>query len=265
MANGFVIEPAAFSGVTSSSTAAGYRASYVGNDRMGLVWKSGVGASSQYLVIDLGADTTFDAITLHGLRGAVAAWQLTVEIATAAQGPSFAGSQWTDSAQDLLAGSSSPVGNGRGLWLAPAGAPSAGRYIKLTFSALSNAAVEVGRICIGAKIQLGRNFSYGGALGVRPFGSANFSDKGVPLVRSSVNLRGIGLTCEAATRAEVEGSIMPMLERVGADKAIALVVDPDADAERQNRIYFGYMTGNLGSIWRGYDRFVWSVNLVAVD
>lgn len=266
MANGIILEPAAFSSVTASNTATGYSAANVGNDRMGLVWKSDTGAASRYLIIDLGSDVTFDTITLHGLTGAQAAWQLTVEIATAAQGSAFSGSQWTDSAQDLLAGSVDPVsGKGRGIWQAPAGAPSAGRYIKLTFSSLSSAAVEVARIVVAAKLQLGINFSYGAAFGIRDTGEVSYSNRGVALIREGVKKRGVGLTAQGATRAEVEGSILPLLERVGNTDYIAVVVDPDADDQRQNRIYYGLLQGDLGAIWAGYDRFTWAVNLVADD
>lgn len=265
MANGFLLEPAQLASVTASSTATGYLATNVGVDRMGNVWRSATGSATQTLTIDLGADTTLDTITLHGLAGAEATWQWSIDLATAAQG-AFSGSFWSGSAEDLLAGSVMPVnGRGRALWLAPGGAPAAARYVRLNFSALSSAAVEVGRVVIGSRVQLSQNFSYGGALGIRDTGSISFSARGVPLVREGARKRGIGLSCEGATRAEVESEIMPMLERVGTTGGVALVVDPDADAQRQNRIYFGPLTGDLGVVWAGYDRFVWQANIVALD
>lgn len=264
MANGILLEPLEMTTITSSTTAVGYRASNVGIDRAGLAWRSRAGSATQTLTIDLGKDVAVDTVTLHGLKNAQAAWQLTVEMATDAQGP-FDGSFYSDSAQDLLAGSSMPVGHGRGIWLAPAAAPALARYVRLTFSALADEAVEVSRICVGSRIQLGQNFSYGAALGIRPLGSMDFSIRGVPIVRQGKKLRGIGLTCEGATRNEVETAIMPFLERVGNDNGVALVVDPAADEQRQKRIYFGFLTGDLGTVWPGFNRFVWNVNLVAID
>lgn len=265
MAHGLVIRPLPFAAVSAGSTATGFDASNVGNDLPGLAWKSEEGGNTRNLVIDLGEDVPFDTITLHGMTGALPDWLLIVELATEAEGE-FTGTYWTGAANSLLAGSEMPVNDkGRGLWLAPAGAPSSARYVRLVFSALSNAAITVGRVCIGSAIQLGQNFSYGAALGVRPLGSVNFSNRGVPIVRTGAKLRGIGLTCEAATRSEAESLIMPLIERVGNDTGIALVVDPDPDPQRQNRMYFGFLTGDLGAVWAGYERFVWNVNLVAVD
>lgn len=265
MANGLILKPETFALVTSSSTAMGYKASNVGVDNMGNVWRSDTGSATQSLTIDLGADTALDTITIHGLTGAQASWQWTVELATEAQGK-FTGSYWSDSAADLLAGATMPVhGRGRGIWQAPGGAPSSARYVRLAFSVLANAAIEVGRVCVGSKIQLGQNFSYGAAMGIRSLGSAGFSSRGVFLRRAGAKLRGIGLTCEGATRSEVEGKIMPLLEQVGTETPIALVVDPDADAQRQNRIYFGPLQGDLGTVWAGYERFTWQVNVVALD
>lgn len=263
MSNGFVLEPATFSDVTASGTATGYSPANVGLDNPGKVWKSDGGATEN-IVFDLGADTAFDTITMHGLRDATIDWQVTVEIATAAQG-NFTGAYWSDSAQDLLAGSELDTNSmGRGIWQAPIGAPSAGRYVRLAFSAL-DAAIEIARVCIGAKLQLAQNFSYGAAFGIRPTGTLDINSRGVPIVREGVNLRGVGLTCEAATRSEVEGLVMPLLQRIGNTKGVAVVIDPDADTYRQGRIYFGFLTGDLGTVWPGYNRFVWAVNLVAVD
>lgn len=265
MAHGIVLRPAPMALVTSSSTAQGYRAANVNHDVTGRVWRSEADGENQSLTIDLGQDTAVDTITLHGLRGAQPDWQLTVEMATEAQGK-FTGDYYADAAQTLLAGSAMPVSDlGRGLWLAPDEAPAQVRYIRLVFSVLSDAAIEVSRICAGAKIQLAENFTYGAALGIRPLGSMDFNIRGVPLIRSGAKLRGVGLTCEGATRDEVETLIMPFLEQVGNDTGVALIIDPAANEQRQNRMFFGFLTGDLGTVWPGFNRFVWNVNLVAVD
>lgn len=267
MANGLFFRPVAFSAVTSSSTALGYKASNVGEDRIGPSWKSGTGSASQWLKIDLGSDVTFDTITLHGMNAADDTWQLTVEIETEAQGGNFTGSQWTGSAQDLIAGATLPVsGKSKGYWSAPAGAPSAGRYIKLTFSALSNAAVQVSRVCVGAAIQLTRNYRLGAAQAVRPLGKLDFSARGVMLRRQGVKLRGLGIGYDAATQAEIETDVLPLFETVGNDAPIVAITDPDADAQLQNRIYYGFLTGDLGAInAKVGNLFTTQINVVAID
>lgn len=264
MANGFILEPATISSVTASNTATGYSAANVATDYMGQVWRTDTGSATRSLTIDLGADTAFDTIILLGLYGATSAWDWAIEIATAAQGPGFTGA-WTGSDEDLLAGTAMPVsGLGKALWIAPAGAPAAGRYVRITFKNLSSAAVECSRVLIGQRVQPERNFRFGAAFGIRSTGQTDFSLRGVQLVRPGVKLRGIGITYGASTQAEVENDILPLLERVGNDTLVAICTDPDADAQRQNRIFAGYLTGDLGAIWSQRDGFTTSFNLVAI-
>lgn len=263
--NGFLLRPLDVMQATCSTAASGYRASYTHDDRMGLVWRSTTGSATQWLVFDMGADVAIDTITLHGLTDAVSGWQWAVELATAAQGK-FTGSYWAGDAETLLAGSTMPVsGKGRALWMAPDDAPATARYVRLAFSSLSNAAIEVGRVCIGERITLARNFTYGVAKAIRPLGSLGFSTRGVMLRRRGAKLRGVGVSVDAATRAEAETLLMPLYERVGNDESVVLCIDPEADNERQNRIWFGFLQGDLGSIWQGHERFVCQFNVAAVD
>lgn len=267
MANALILEPLALTpaAVTASNTAAGFAAGNVTRDDMGLVWRSSTGAATRVLTIDLGADVPLDTIALFGLRGALPGWQLTVALATAAQGP-FGGAFWDGTAGDLLAGSAMPVsGLGKALWQAPGGAPASARYVRLTFSGLVTAAVEVSRVVIGKRLQLARNFQFGAAFGVRPLGSVDFSRRGALVRRPGRKLRGLGIAFNHIHRDEVEAQVQPLLERVGNDNALVIVTDPDADAQRQNRMYFGFLTGDLGSVWARPGGFQASFNLVALD
>jgi len=56
MSNALIIKPLPFAAVSASSTAAGYDPSYIGNDHMGVVWKSATGADSRAITVDMGAD-----------------------------------------------------------------------------------------------------------------------------------------------------------------------------------------------------------------
>jgi hypothetical protein len=265
MANALLIEPMAFSSVTASATAAGYAAANIGRDEMGLVWKSPTGAATRNLIIDLGSDRAVDSIALFGLRGALPAWQWAVELATSAQG-AFTGAFWAGAVTDLLAGSVMPVsGLGKALWQAPAGAPAAARYVRIKFSVLGTAAVEVARAVIGTGITLGRNFRYGAAFGVRPLGTLDFSVRGVLLRRRGVKLRGVGITFAHVYRDEVEARVQPLIERIGNDEALVLVTDPAADANRQGRMFFGFLTGDLGTVWARPGGYQADFNLVALD
>lgn len=263
MANGIILEPIAISSVTASNTATGYSASNVTSDFMGLVWKTDTGSATRTLTLDLGSDVDFNTIVLLGLNGALAAWDWSVEIA--ADGDASFASGWTGSDEDLLAGATMPVsGKGKAIWQAPGGAPTAGRYIRITFKNLSSAAVECARVIVAQKFQPERNFRFGAALGIRSTGGVEFSRRGLPLIERGVQLRGIGISYDASTEAEIETNILPLLERVGNEYPICIVRDPDANAQRQNRIYFGYLTGDLGAIWSRHNGFTTSFNLVAV-
>lgn len=274
MANALLLRPLPWASVTASSTADAARvAGNLALDRMGLVWRSASGSATRSLTVDLGADAPVNTIALFGIGagdGAPSpAWQWSVDLATAAQG-AFTGSFWSGTAESLLAGSTMPVSgpapaNGKALWLAPAGAPASARYVRLNFSALASAALQVARLCIGARIQLERNFSYGMALGLRDLGTLDFSPRGVLRRRQGAKLRGIGLQFNHVYRDELEGQVQRLFERIGTTGALVVVTDPDAHAERQNRMYLGMLTGNLGSVLARPGGYRAEINLVAID
>lgn len=261
MATGFIMRPLPLPTVTASSTALGYSVANVNDDRIGKAWRSATGSSAT-LTIDLGADTTFDTIALFGLLGAQDDWLWSVDLATAAQG-GFSGSFWAGDDVPLLAGSVMPVsGLGKALWLAPDDAPAQARYVRITFSGLSSEAVQVSRVCLGERFTPEINFSYGAALGIRPLGNSELSSRGALIRRVGPKKRGVGVSLAAATLAEAEGVILPLLERVGNDSNVVLVTDPEAHAQRQNRMYYGFLTGDLGAIYAGFNRFTTSFNVI---
>jgi len=267
MGNALILEPKAISSITPSNTASGYSGSNMALDLMGLVWKSDTGSATRNVIFDLGSDTAVDTIVLVGLNGALQAWNWSIDLATSAQG-AFTGSFFAGSSRTLLAGTNSPTsGLGKALWLASSetSPPATSRYVRVNFSNLGTAAVEVSRAIIGSAIQPGINFAYGAGFGVRSMGNVDFSNTGVPLVRNGARLRGLAISFDAATEAEVQTSIQPMLERLGNDNTICVVTDPDANADRQNRIYFGFLTGDLGTIWARLGGFQAKFNLVALD
>ncbi len=250
MSNSIVVKPLPLASVSASSTAAGYDPANIGNDYMGVVWKSATGAASRTITVDMGANVTIDTAVLLGCTGADANWTLKVEAATSAQGNTFPAGSWVGATLPFLAGSEMPVsGRGRALWLAPASPPPASRYWRFTIGGLGTGAATVGRLVLGRKIQLAENVVYGAAFGVRDLGSLDFSRRGVLLRQRGKKLRTINVSYEAVTRAEVESYIHPLLEELGNTDPLAFILDPDADAQRQNRIWFGVMIGDLGTVW----------------
>lgn len=264
MSRAIFVKPLPLASVFATSAAAGHDPAYVGNDHMGVVWKSGTGEALQQLLIDLGEDVPLDTILLFGCTVPSAA-TLYVGLATSAQGP-FTGASWAGPTGPFLAGVIQPTsGRSRALWMAPADAPAVARYVILDIRALSGASVTIGRVVIGKRIQLARNFQFGAAFGVRDLGAVDFSVRGVLLRRRGAKLRSIGLTFGAVHRDEVEAMIHPLVEQVGLTEPVALVTDPDPDDQRQNRIYFGPLVGDLGTIWAKASGFEWRANLVSLN
>lgn len=260
MANAIFVRPLPFAAVTASSTASGHSPDYVGNDFLGVVWKSAASGATQSIEIDLGADMAFDTVALFGLTGALSGWAWQIDAAPAA------GSYATIAASaPLLAGSVAPIsGRGKALWVA-ASAPTPARYIRIFFRSLSSAAVTVGRVVIGQRIALARNFQFGAAFGVRELGRVDFSRRGVMLRQRGAKQRSIGISFPHVHREEVEAVVHPLLERIGGTEPVMLVTDPDANAQRQNRMYFGPLIGEIGTVWARANGFEWRANLTALD
>lgn len=263
MANAWLLKPLPIAAASASSTASGYDPAYVGNDHLGVVWKSGAVAGPA-IDIDAGADSAIDTALLLGLTGAGAPWELSVKAATAAQGAAFGAGSYAGTAQDLLAGSEMPIsGRGIGLW-APGDAPALSRYLRFTIAQGSTAPVTIGRIVTGKRIVLARNFSFGAAMGVRDLGKLDFSRRGALMRTRGAKLRTIGIKFASARREEVEQAILPLIEEIGNTEPVGLVIDPSPHAERQQRIYFGFLVGDLQAIWARSDGFEWAVNLVSI-
>lgn len=272
MANALLFRPLSFTATAFPSTAAGYDVSNLNPvpvPRMGRVWRSDSGITQAAILIDLGSDQPLDTIALFGIgdgNGAPSSsWIWSVELATNAQGP-FTGAFWQGAGVSVLAGSELPMsGRGKALWLAPADAPSAARYVRLAFAGLSGAQLQIAVVAIGQRFQPQRNYSYGAAFGVRDLGRLDYSPRGVVLRRPGAKLRGMGLTFTAVRRDELEDTLQRLFERIGNTDPVVLVSDPDPHPQRQNRMGIGHLTGNLGSIHRQPGAFQAEVNFVAVD
>lgn len=263
MANAWIIRPLPIVAAGASDVAVGSPIN-VANDYAGIVWRSSVQPSVRF-DIDLGSDQQLDTVALFGIQGPDAGAIWSVALATQAQGQ-FTGASWSDNlSQPLYAGAAMPVsGKGVALWLAPAGAPAAARYLRFFFDGPSDYAIEVARIVVGKRIVLSRNFGYGASFGVRDLGSLDFSPRGVMLRRRAAKLRTVALTFSNIRKDEVEAVTKPLLEQIGNTETIALITDPASDAQRQNRAYFGPLVGDLAHTWRNSAAFEAKANIVSL-
>lgn len=267
MSNAIIVEPLPMATVGAFPNAEGHEPSYVGNDHFGVTWKTPGGQEQVALLIDMGSDVAFDTIALFGLTGAQPDWQIQVYAATSALGSGFPPGSWYGDPEPLLAGSAMPTsGLGKACWLAPSVAPPPpSRFIYIFIYPSGLEPVTVARVVIGKRIQLHRNFQFGAAFGVRDLGSVDFSARGVMLRRRGAKLRSAGISFPHVHRDEVETIVHPLLERIGNTDCVCLVTDPDPHEQRQNRMYFGPLVGDLGTVWARADGFEARVNIVGLD
>ncbi len=235
----------------------------VANDYAGVVWRSSLTGNAD-LIVDLGADVVVDSLLVFGCSGLGPGATLQIAAARAATGNNGA-YDWIDAPVPALAGSSMPTsGRSVALWQAPASPPPAARYWWLRFAGLGASQVTVGRVVIGKRIQLERNFGFGASFGVRDLGSLDFSRRGVLLRARGKKLRTLGLTFSNINKSEVEAQTKPLLEQIGNTEMVGLITDPAVHAERQNRCYYGALVGDLGQAWRKANLFEAKTNLVSV-
>jgi hypothetical protein len=246
--------------VLASSTATGFAALNMANDHAGVVWKSAGGAASVTVTVDLGSPVAIDCFLLFGCTAASASWTMSV------YGGDDAGMNTGvvnyANAIPFLAGVTFPS-HGRGVGYWSADTPTAAkRYWRVSIENLSSAQVTVARIALGNKVQLARNFAFGGGWGVKDLGSVNFSARGVRLRRRAPKLRTLGLTFPAVTKSEAETKVLPFVELAAGQEPVVIVTDPSADSLRQLRCWIGHMTGELGAVWRTAAAWEWRANLV---
>jgi hypothetical protein len=264
MSNAIIMRPLVPTGyATVRGTAAGALVN-VGNDYAGLTWSGTVSAGNADIRVDMGADVTIDTIALFGIAGITGGSPLIqIYVNTAAQGPG-AGGGWAANISPFAGANALPNGKQAALWLAPTvGGPPASRY--WTFTGLDvGAAFTIGRIALGRRIALARNFAFGGAFGVRDFGRLDFSNRAVMIRRRGPKLRTVGLTFPHVYKDEAEATVAPLIEMAGIDTPLLLVTDPDANAMRTRRMYFGQLSGDLGLVQRTAAGWQWQANMTSL-
>lgn len=267
MANAEFLQPLLLPAITVSAlgTAAGFAAANVVNDYAGVIYRSAGGVASGYLQLDFGVNVDINRLMLFGLAGFPANATVKIYSSTTAQGATYAG--WVSSALTLYAGTNR-LPNGKGVAYIPlteSGGPPPSRYWRIEFGALANAVVDIGRVVLGKAYVPQRNFSFGGAFGIRDFSKVDFSPRAALLrTKRPRKLRTVGISFPMAYQDEVEATVQPMLEAVGLDGPIALITDPAANAMRERRCYFGLLQGDLGTAWRNAKAWEWRADMVSL-
>lgn len=263
MANAFLLKPLPATGIAVYSTVQGGQQAYTLNDYAGVTLQLACDNGSTALMFyDLGADTLIDTVMVFGVGLFPAAGSFVISYATTAQGP-FTGSFTGEGGVPFAGSAAMSSGKGVSLWLGAA--PVTARYVALNYTAPgAGYAVRLSRVVIGRRFQPQRNFSFGAGFGVRDLGSLDFSRRGVLLRTRGAHLRTTAISFSSLRKDEVEATVKPLLEYLGNTEMVALVTDPVADAQRQNRCYFGPLVGDLGVTWRNAAAWENKANLVSI-
>lgn len=251
MANAIILQPLpAVGAVTTLGTVQLGAGANLFNDYAGVVCQLACdnGSNAAGVQFDLGADTPIDTLLVFGVQLFPASGTMFISWATAAQGP-FTGASASDASAVAYAGTATMT-SGKGVSFWSVAAPVTARYVRLSYLAGSaGQALQLSRVVIGRRIQLGRNFSYGAGFGVKDLGSLDFSRRGVLLRTRGKKLRTAQITFSAVRKDEAEAAIKPLIEQLGNTEMFALVTDPTANAQLQNRCYFGPLVGDVALKW----------------
>lgn len=263
MVNAWILPPLPIAAaVTTVGTLQLGAPDHVLNDYAGVVCQLACdSANAASFTLDLGRDQVIDTVMAFGVELFPGNGSLAVQYATSAQGP-FTGAYGT-LAGAAFAGSV-PMTSGKGVSLCAADAPVTARYVRLVYTAtIGGRAVRLSRVVIGQRIVLARNYGYGGTFGVRDLGQLDYSRRGVLMRNRGAKLRTAALTFSNVMRDELEASMRPLLERIGNTEMVAIVTNPEADAQRQNRCYFGALVGDLGHSQRNAVAWEAKINLAS--
>lgn len=257
MANALIVEPYNLGTVTAEGSAAGTSPGNLNNNWMGVVHRGTATTTGAAIASDLSGAAAVDVIALLSASAAVSSISNIAGGTTAGSGDVYNSGTLT-----FPAGAIVPT-SGRQNFLHLLSSAAIARHWTVNFGTLAGAPFEAGRWVLGTRYQPSRNFSFGAAFGVTDRGGGDFNPQGVWLPKPGVIQRTIGLSFVSTTKAEAEQLLQPLLERVGNGKHVLLVTNPDADAQRQRRMYFGPFVGNLETLWRVADGWEWRANLVS--
>jgi len=263
MANGFLLRSLPFaasdgpSSVVDPPTVAGNAA----NDYMGLVYRSTVG-NILTLKIDLGAspapvDTIAALDTNIPLTGTPSAWSIFANAADSWGSPSLALNLNPPAGEALSA-----KGLRHGLHLFAS--PVTFRWWLVRINAQAGIRSQMGRVLIGRRFQPARNFQFGAERGARDLGEVRFGPRGAFLRRRGRILRTLGFSWPLMAKAEAEAEFLPLAETAGNSDFLLACLDPEAEAERTRRLYFGPIEGNPATAWRVWDGFEARVQIASV-
>lgn len=259
MGNAFIVKPLPLGTVTAEGSAAGTLPGYLDNDWLGVIHK-GTNTSAGWMQCDLGAA---QAVDFAAFLSASPTGAQTLQVRAKADSNVTTSPAYNSGAFGFAAGSAMPPSGRQNSFWSNASAVTQ-RYWRFDVASLGGAAFEAGRLVIGRRIDLERQFAFGAAFGVKDLGRFDLSPNGVVALRKSRRPRTVGLSFPMTHRDEAEEKILPLFEGIGNTSPVLLVTNGDADAQRSRRMFFGYLVGDLSAAWNTPDGWEWRANMVSL-
>lgn len=275
MANALLLAPLPIATITAdSSLNASFAPEYLMNEYMGVRWASANLANS-WLQVDLGTSPAVDTISF--LATSQLGTAETVRIRAAATAANTTTSARLIDITQPIAGlydfarvspnNSYPNDstfnlNLNSLHLIPL---TTARFWRFDFATPTFIRFAAGRLVMGRRINLARNFTYGGlGRGVRDMASVEYTRGGGVLTTPGVKLRTLDMQWQSLSLAETESAILPLIEAAGGSGRLMICVDPDVNLYRSTRIYYGTLQAEQSVAIRAYDAYVWRAQLTSV-
>lgn len=258
MAHGLIVEPLAIAAVTAGSSAAGTTPDALGDDMIGVVHR-GTATPTDWVEVDLGSAQAIDFASFLAAEGAATGQRVR---AAATQGGLTTAPGFDSGVVAFAAGANAGAfGRLHSWWETPAA--ETWRWWRFDFSGLT-APFGAGRLVLGRRTAFARNFSFGVAPGIRDEGRADLAAGGALDRRRAARARTLAIAWQSLSRAEIETSLHPILERVGRTEMMLIVTDPAAAPERARRMFYGFVDEDIETPQRRYDQWEWRTRLVSV-
>jgi hypothetical protein len=259
MSNGFLLRSYSFTTADFSTPAAGTSGAFVANDFMGMVMRSASAANPAAVRLDLGFARAIDTVAVLECFARTSSGGVSITIGNDSTFATFVESvDATPPGGEYLAASFLRHAVGYFTTATPC------RYVLVQVNGDGVFLPQFARALVGTRLQPARNFSFGVARGARDLGEVEFSPRGAMLRRRGRKLRTLGLSWGFLTQVEAEGFSIPLFEGAGETEFILACLNPDADVERNRRLYYGPLEGNLSLTWRAHDLWEKRLQMVSV-
>jgi len=258
MANAILVEPLALAAVTADSSAAGTEPAALADDMIGVVHR-GTGTPTAWVEVDLGSSRAVDFAAFLATEGAATGQRVR---AADTQADLTAAPTFDSGVVDFAAGAQAGAFGRVHSWWETSPAQSF-RWWRFDINGLTEP-FAAGRLVLGRRTAFARNFSFGGGPGVRDLGRMEMSTHGALDRRRGAQARLLAIAWEALTRAEVETTLMPMLESLGRTELLLVVTDPAPHDRRARRMFFGFIAEDIETVQRHFDIWAWRTRLTSM-